>query len=66
MQEHIEIQHNFIKEKINKKEIEIAYVGKHDQQINISTKPFGRVIFITMHLNLDMEFFLTLWHHGFK
>jgi hypothetical protein len=39
---HIEIQHHFIKKKINKKEIEIAYVGKDDQQVNILTKPFGR------------------------
>jgi hypothetical protein len=51
---HIKIQHHFIKEKINKKEIEIAYIRKHNQ-LDILTKPFGRVIFITMHQNLDME-----------
>jgi hypothetical protein len=52
---HIEIQHHFVKENINKNEIEITYIGKHNQQVDILTKPFGRVIFITMHQNLGIE-----------
>ena len=42
---HIEIQHHFVREKIESKEIDLIYCNTSDNVANIFTKPIGRIKF---------------------
>ena len=42
---HIEIQHHFVREKIQSKEIDLIYCNTPDNVVDIITKPLGKMNF---------------------
>ena len=42
---HIELQHHFVRENIESKEIELTYCSTSENVVDISTKPIGRIHF---------------------
>ena len=51
---HIEIQHHFVREKIQSKEIDLSYCNTTDNVVDIFTKPLGKMNFEECRKQLSM------------
>ncbi|KAJ3673013.1 hypothetical protein LUZ60_006387 [Juncus effusus] len=51
---HIEIRHNFIRDHVDKEDVEIFQIGTHDQVADIFTKPLAYAQFSNLRLKLGM------------
>jgi hypothetical protein len=51
---HIEIQHHFVREKIQSKEIDLIYCNTTDNVADIFTKPLGKMNFEECRKQLSM------------
>jgi hypothetical protein len=54
---HIDIQHHFIREKIESKEIQLLYCSSKEQLADICTKPLSKDIFINIRNQLGINHF---------
>ena len=51
---HIELQHHFVREKIESQEIELLYFNTNENVVDIFTKPVGRIHFEDLRKKLGV------------
>jgi hypothetical protein len=52
---HVDVQHHFIREKMESSQVTLAYVSTRDQLADILNKPLGKVTFERLRAQLGLE-----------